>query len=141
MNKSIQVSCKKENLKKVRDFVTEYLHALTLSDILMNQIVLAVDEICANLIIHANHEDPSKHILLAIDTLSVDKPKDTLEVAISDWGKAFDFTNYTEPDIADKMRKSRNGGLGILLVKRLMDRVDFRREGNKNTCLLYKKIK
>lgn len=51
MNNSIRVNCTKKNLKLIRDFVTEYLRALALSDILMNQIVLAVDEICANLII------------------------------------------------------------------------------------------
>ena len=136
MNNSIRVNCTKKNLKTIRDFVTEYLHALTLSDILMNQIVLAVDEICANLIIHSNHEDPSKHLVLTIN-----KQKDTLEFAITDEGVAFDRSNYKEPNIQEKIIHGENGGLGFLLVRRLMDKVEFKSNGSKNTCLLYKKIK
>ncbi|MFD3000254.1 ATP-binding protein [Pontibacter toksunensis] len=141
MNNSIQVNCTKKNLKIIRDFVTEYLHALTLTDILMNQIVLAVDEICANLIIHANQEDPSKHILLSIHKLTTNKPGDTLQFAISDWGMAFDHFSYKEPDLQKKIKNNEGGGWGLLLVRRLMDKVEFKTEGSKNTCLLYKKIK
>ena len=136
MNNSIRVNCTKKNLKIIRDFVTEYLHAFTLTDIQMNQIVLAVDEICANLITHANREDPKKHIDLTINKLN-----NVLEFVISDEGIPFDFANYTEPDIEEKIRKSKPGGLGILLVRRLMDKVEFKRDGSRNTCLLYKKIK
>lgn len=136
MSNSIRVNCTKKNLKTIRDFVTEYLHALTLSDILMNQIVLAVDEICANLIIHANHEDPKKHIVLTID-----KVKDTLHFTISDEGLAFERANYKEPDIQENIRLGKKGGVGIALVNRIMDKVEFQSDGSQNTCLLYKKIK
>lgn len=85
MNNSIRVNCTKKNLKLIRDFVTEYLRALALSDILMNQIVLAVDEICANLIIHANHEDPKKYI-----TLTVHQLKGQVKFEIADNGLALD---------------------------------------------------
>lgn len=136
MNNSIRVNCTRKNLKVVRDFVKEYLHALTLSDIVMNQVVLAVDEICANLIIHANHEDPSKEI-----SLTINKQGNTLEFAISDWGLAFDRSNYKEPNIKEKIEKGEGRGLGWLLVRRLMDKTDFRISGSQNTCLLYKKIK
>ncbi|GAB3528858.1 hypothetical protein GCM10027443_07330 [Pontibacter brevis] len=136
MNNSIRVNCTKKNLKTIRDFVTEYLHALTLSDILMNQIVLAVDEICANLIIHANHEDPKKHIVLSISQV-----KDTLQFKISDEGLAFKRANYKEPDIQENIRLGKKGGVGIALVNRIMDKVEFTSDGSQNTCLLYKKIK
>ncbi|MCJ8163957.1 ATP-binding protein [Pontibacter sp. E15-1] len=137
MNNSIRVNCTKKNLKLIRDFVTEYLHALSLSDILMNQIVLAVDEICANLIIHANHEDPSKHILLVI----TEERPGMLKFEISDEGLAFERTNYKEPDIQENIRNGKKGGVGIALVNRIMDRVEFKTNGSSNTCLLFKKIK
>lgn len=136
MNNSIQVSCSKINLKPIRDFVTEYLNRLDLSDILMNQIVLAVDEICANLIIHANKEDPSQKI-----TLTIQKQKDTLKFEITDNGVAFQQSNYKEPDIQEHIRIGKKGGVGLALVKHIMDKVEFKSDGGKNTCLLYKKIK
>ncbi|RAU83802.1 ATP-binding protein [Pontibacter arcticus] len=135
MNNSIRVECSKKNLKLIRDFVTDYLQAHNLSDILMNQIVLAVDEICANLIIHANHEDPSKYI-----TLVVDKQKDGVRFEITDNGAAFQRTNYKEPDINENIRVGKKGGVGVALVNRIMDKVEFKSNGTKNTCLLYKKI-
>jgi serine/threonine-protein kinase RsbW len=136
MNNSIRVNCTKKNLKIIRDFVSEYLRALSLTDILLNQIVLAVDEICANLIIHANHEDPSKHIVLAIEQV-----KQTLRFEISDEGRAFERSNYKEPDIQENIRLGKKGGVGIALVNRIMDKVEFSSNGSRNTCVLYKKIK
>lgn len=136
MNNFIRVNCTKKNLKPIRDFVTGYLHSLSLSDIVMNQIVLAVDEICANLIIHANHEDPSKFISLTIDLL-----KGMIRFEISDDGLAFNSSAYKEPDIAEHVKKGRKGGVGMALVKNIMDKVEFRSSGGRNTCLLYKMIK
>ncbi|GHA70313.1 ATP-binding protein [Pontibacter akesuensis] len=136
MNNSIRVNCTKKNLKLIRDFVTEYLGTYALSDILMNQIVLAVDEICANLIIHANHEDPEKYIALAIQ-----KQGEFLVFEVTDEGVAFERSNYKEPDIQEHIRIGKKGGVGIALVNRIMDKVEFSSKGAKNICRLYKKIK
>ncbi|MBD1398282.1 ATP-binding protein [Pontibacter sp. JH31] len=136
MNNTITVSCTKKNLKPIRDFVTDYLAGFTLSDILMNQIVLAVDEICANLIIHANQEDPSKSI-----SLNVSEKSGMLRFEITDNGVAFRRSEYKEPNIEEHVRIGKKGGVGIALVNRIMDKVEFETAGNKNTCLLYKKIK
>lgn len=136
MNNKIEVSCTKKNLKSIRDFVTEYLSAFKLTDILMNQIVLAVDEICANLIIHANQEDPSKFI-----SLTIAEKGGIVRFEIEDKGVAFRRSEYKEPNIEEHIRVGKKGGVGIALVNRIMDRVEFESSGRKNTCLLYKKIK
>ena len=114
----------------------EHLHAYALSDIMTNQIVLAVDEICANLIIHANHEDPKKYIHLAIN-----KQKEMLKFEISDNGLAFQRAKYKEPDIEENIRLGKKGGVGIALVNRIMDKVEFLSNADQNVCVLYKKIK
>ncbi len=103
---------------------------------MMNQIVLAVDEICANLIIHANQEDPSKYISLAIH-----KQPSVLKFEITDNGVAFQKSNYKEPNIEEHVKVGKKGGVGIALVNRIMDKVEFSTNGSKNICLLYKKIK
>ncbi len=136
MNNSIRVSCTKNNLKSIRSFVTEYLETLALSDVLMNQIVLAVDEICANLIIHANNEDPSKYIYL-----TVTEPNNAVQFEIKDNGIAFKSSDYKEPDILEHVRVGKKGGVGIALVRRIMDKVEFTTKEGTNAVLLYKKIK
>ena len=136
MNNTIRVSCNKKNLKLIRDFVTNYLSGYNMSEIVLNQMVLAVDEICANLIIHANNEDPSKYIYLTIT-----EPKNAVQFEITDNGVAFSSHDYKEPDILEHVRVGKKGGVGIALVRRIMDKVEFTTKGDANACLLYKKIK
>ena len=135
MTNSIQISCSKTNLKTLRDFVTQYLSQYDLSEIILNQIVLAVDEIAANLIIHANKEDASKFLELSISR--VDKQ---LLIEISDYGISFQRTNYKEPDIEEHIRIGKKGGVGIAIVNRIMDKVEFVTEGDRNICRLYKTV-
>jgi serine/threonine-protein kinase RsbW len=136
MNNSIRVNCTKKNLKLIRDFVVEYLHAYALSDIVLNQIVLAVDEICANLIIHANQENPDKFI-----SLTIKQQNEMLQFKIADNGIAFQRSNYKEPNIEENIRMGKKGGVGIALVNRIMDKVEFATSDAQNMCILYKRIK
>lgn len=135
MNNSIRISCSKKNLKTIRDFVTQYLSQYDLSEIILNQIVLAVDEISANLIIHANHEDSSKYMELAIDRLD-----GQLRFEISDNGISFQQKNYKDPDIEEHIRIGKKGGVGIAIVNRIMDKVEFATDNGRNVCRLYKKV-
>ena len=134
MNNTIRVSCNKKNLKLIRDFVTDYLSVYKPSEIVLNQMVLAVDEICANLIIHANQEDNSKYL-----TLSVAHKNNGYLFEICDEGKSFTQANYKEPNIQDNIKQGKKGGVGIALVNRIMDRVEFHSTNGTNICRLYKK--
>ena len=135
MNNTIRVSCNKNNLKTVRDFVTQYLGQYALSEIVLNQIVLAVDEISANLIIHSNHEDASKFMELAIERVGAQ-----LLFEISDSGISFERSNYKEPDIEEHIRIGKKGGVGIAIVNRIMDKVEFSSQDGHNICRLYKTV-
>lgn len=135
MNNSIQVSCSKKNLKTIRDFVTQYLSQYELSEIVLNQIVLAVDEISANLIIHANQENADKFMELAIE-----RKNGQLLFEISDNGVSFQRSNYKEPDIEEYIRIGKKGGVGIAIVNRIMDKVEFTTQNGRNVCRLYKTV-
>ncbi len=135
MTNSIQIGCSKTNLKTIRDFVTQYLSQYDLSEIILNQIVLAVDEISANLIIHANKEDPSKLL-----DLEMSRVGNQLLIEISDSGISFQRSNYKEPDIEEHIRIGKKGGVGIAIVNRIMDKVEFVTENGRNICRLYKTI-
>ena len=135
MNNSIRVSCSKKNLKTIRDFVTQYLSQYELSEIVLNQIVLAVDEISANLIIHANQENAEKFMELAIE-----RKNGQLLFEISDNGVSFQRSNYKEPDIEEYIRIGKKGGVGIAIVNRIMDKVEFTTQDGRNVCRLYKTV-
>jgi len=57
---SIRISCLKNNLSRVRNFVEGALKQHAISPIDINLMVLAVDELCANLIIHSHKCNPRK---------------------------------------------------------------------------------
>lgn len=107
-----------------------------MSDIEAYQIILAVDEICANLIIHSHQCNEEESFELNIDYVD-DKE---VKFEIIDEGMAFALNQYSEPNLKDIIKKKKKGGLGLMLVQRIMDGIEFSKKNNKNVCLLWKKL-
>ena len=121
MKYSIKVPCLKDNLHKIRAFVAEVLKQYELTDVQINNIVLAVDEVCANLIIHSYKCSPEEEIELDINVNNHNK----IIFDIRDRGEGFDIRQHQEPVIDDIIKSKRKGGVGLLLVKKIMDEIDF----------------
>ena len=98
--------------------------------------VLAVDEVCANLIIHANNCNSDEYLELVVDV----EPKNKVVFIIKDKGIGFDITRYKEPELDELVTSKRKGGLGLMLVKRIMDKIEFSTEKNHNICKLIKNL-
>jgi serine/threonine-protein kinase RsbW len=137
MKHNISISCSKENLAKIRQFVQQTLDMYQVSDVESHKLVLAVDEVCANLIIHANNCNPGHQLELIIDII----PKKSVVFEIKDKGIGFDISNYQEPEIEEIVNQRRRGGLGLILVRRIMDNIEFTNEKNHNICRLIKNLK
>lgn len=135
MTNTIRVSCDRKNLKTIRNFVSDTLAPVLLSEITLNQIILAVDEICANMIIHANQEDNSQFL-----TLTIRYQKNELVFELLDNGKAFEQAAYREPNIQENIKQGKKGGVGVALVNRIMDKVEYRVNGSTNICILHKSL-
>ncbi|WP_426493113.1 ATP-binding protein [Hymenobacter sp. 102] len=136
MKHAIRVSCTRRNLKVVRDFVSEFLAVHHLSELLINQIVLAVDEVVANLIIHGNGEDESQFLDIR---LSVRETTFCIEIEDENL-TSYSPTSYQEPDLQEYVRIGKKGGVGMMLVNRIMDQVEFTTTGTHNLCRLCKKL-
>jgi serine/threonine-protein kinase RsbW len=136
MRDSLTVACTRSILRSVRAFTRESLERLDMDEITVNMLVLAVDEVCSNLIIHAHFCNPNHAITLAIYTAGTE-----LVFDIKDEGTLFDFSNYMEPKIEDLKRTERKGGMGLMLVNRIMDRIEFHSDGPVNICRLVKKLR
>jgi len=138
MNYSYKAPCSKKQLHCIRKFIQQTLDRFDISDIDKCQIVLAVDEVCTNLMVHSHNCNPNETIELVINI----EDQQGIMFEIQDHGKAFNFLEYIEPKMEEIVRTRRKGGLGIMLVKRIMDQIEFDRDvvNNKNICRLYKKI-
>lgn len=135
--KKLKVKSKTEHLSLIRDFVsTAAIDAGVQPDVVEN-IILAVDEACTNIIKHAYQSFPDGELII--------KTKSTLSrfvVSITDYGKSFEPEIIPEPDLQKYYRQKRVGGLGMYLMKTLMDDVKYVSvPGKYNEVLLSKNIK
>lgn len=131
----LKTPCQREKLKEIRRFIAEALDSIGFSEKEAMQVILAVDEVCANLIIHSNKCDPSESLEIYIE----DGREGEVMFEIIDRGDGFNYKSYKEPNLEEIVRKRRKGGLGIMLVKNIMDSVEFSQEKNRNICRLVKK--
>jgi serine/threonine-protein kinase RsbW len=127
--------CDTKNLKLIRDFVSSKLSENQISTSTIDMIVLAVDEICSNAIIHSNLSNPN----LFLDvSLTFKSPE--LMVEVKDKGNFFSLDNYQEQSIMDLILLKRKGNMGLMLVKKIMDKIEYERENEFNICRMYKKV-
>ena len=136
MHYQYNIGCSLNNLKGIRDFIRESLKGHGVTDVTMNEIVLAIDEMCSNLMIHAHHCNPEHMLELHIRI----PKKGELIFEIVDDGNVFDINNFMEPDLDNLVQEKRKGGLGIRLVKSIMDSVEYLHKGGKNVCRLTKRV-
>ncbi|HTP12046.1 MAG TPA: ATP-binding protein [Bacteroidota bacterium] len=123
-----------DNLLEVREFVSEAARQFGFGDEDVANIVLAVDEACTNIIKHAYQYAPDKEIFV-----SIIRNDGTFEVKIRDHGKNFDPTELRPPDLKQNLSHHRRGGLGVYLMKKLMDKVEYHfTEGKNNEVSLVK---
>jgi len=128
------IKSKTEHLLDVREFVSSAAQRLGFSDEETSKIVLAVDEACTNIIKHAYQYDPNKEIRISINTT-----KGALEILIEDEGKSFNPLTVKPPDLKQHLKQFRRGGLGVYLMKTLMDEVEYNlNPGKKNVVRLLK---
>jgi serine/threonine-protein kinase RsbW len=136
MNYKYKVGCSIENLKGVRDFIRNTLKAHNVRDLQISEMVLALDEMCSNLMIHAHQCNPNDLFDLHI-TILKGKP---VVFEIIDDGTVFDINQFSEPELGNLVHEKRKGGLGIRLVKSIMDKVEYQKRSGKNVCRLTKEV-
>jgi serine/threonine-protein kinase RsbW len=120
MKKAIEVKCKKKSLAQIRDFVNTWLQERKITGVLANQIVLAVDEACANCIIHQHKCDGTSKI-----EIGMYQEPDNVLVEIKDSGKAFPIDQYKPKKLTEIIRKRKKGGMGIYLIHSIMDEIEI----------------
>ena len=119
-HKTKRIPSRTENLLEVREFVGSAARGFGFSEEDIANITLAVDEACTNIIKHAYRYATDKEI-----EVSIHQNNRTFEIRIYDSGTAFDPSALKPPDLKEHMGHQRRGGLGVYLMKRLMDKVEY----------------
>jgi len=123
------------DLVDIRRFVEETGRDLGLDEASIYALELAVDEACTNVITHAydGQGGPLEITIKAVDGW--------VEVVIRDWGEVFDPDSIPVPDVEAPLEQRPMGGVGLFLMRQVMDRVDFRfSETRGNTLTMAKRL-
>ena len=128
--KSVQFAAKFEYLDEIRDFVGEVARAGGFSDKDVYNIQLATDEAASNIIEHAYEDRPD-----GILELSCGMRGDVITIVLIDHGESFDPSEIPLPDLKADLSDRKIGGLGIFLMRKLMDEVHYEPRPDKSNVL------
>ena len=134
--KSLTVPAKREYTDEITDFVNAELEAYDCPMRAQMQIELAIEEIFVNIASYSYHQiDGEAEIRCEVQ-------HDPLRVVIQflDGGKPYDPLAKEDADTSEEALEQREGGLGILLVKRTMDDVKYVYEGGMNILTIEKNL-
>ena len=122
-------------MNEVQDFVAGCIKDVA-DDMTVTQISLAVEEVFVNIASYA-YQDSVGEAEVCVE-LKTDPS--AVRITFADSGIPFDPLNAEEPDLTLSAEERPIGGLGIFLVKELMDDVDYKYEGGKNILTFEKRL-
>ena len=106
-----------------------------LSKKMIFEINLALDELFTNIISYGFNDEDEHSIKITIS-----QQKDELCLCIEDDGVPFNPVDFETSDVACSVENCKIGGLGIHIIRKLMDDICYRRCDDKNILTLKKKI-
>lgn len=135
MKEEIIITNHVDELPVLAEKIEALAESWELSMPLAMNINLALEEAISNVIFYA-FDDEKEHDIKIVLSLE----NKTLTIEIIDDGKPFDPTARQQPDISLPAEDRPIGGLGIFLIKKMMDNVTYTRHNNLNTLTLLKNI-
>lgn len=133
-DKELVVKSSTDNLSLIRDFTKSAAEESGFSNEAIGKIILAVDEACTNIIKHAYKFSPEGSI-----SISIKFNGSKFSISIIDSGINFNPKVVPDPDLKKYHIQRKVGGLGMFLMKKLMDEVEYNHlSGNRNQVVLIK---
>ena len=124
------------SLADVAAFIREAAYQAGFDNATIYNIELALDEAVTNIIEHAYGAEGVGEIELAYRT-----DEAGLTITIQDYGQPFDPEAVQIPDIHASLQERENHGLGVFLIRRLMDEVHFSFSQTRGNSLVLVKYK
>ena len=134
--KIITVPAEAAALETVNAFIQEKLESINCPKRAKMQMMLAVEEIFVNISSYAYHPEVGQ----AEVGVDIDGDPPTVTIRFLDQGRPFNPLEKPDADITLSAQDREIGGLGILLIKKIMDQVDYTYENGKNILIIKKEI-
>ena len=125
-----------ENVDLLTEFVNEQLEGMDCSMRAMTQIDIALDELFSNICNYAYGEGVG-HVTVYVEEL---EEKGSVRITLADEGIPFDPLAHEDPDVTLGLKDRTIGGLGIFMVKRTMDEVQYEHKNGLNMLTVIKSL-
>ena len=127
---SVRFAAKFEFLDEIREFVGAVARQGGFSDKDVYNIQLATDEAASNIIEHSYENIPD-----GVIDLSCGMEGEQIRIVLVDYGEPFDPSAIPMPDLKANLSERKIGGLGIFLMRKLMDGVHYEPRAEKSNIL------
>ena len=136
MKRHTSVPSDAAQLSILTQFLHEFSSAADLPPAETVTFELALEEIFMNVVMHGSPAGrvPRVEVSLALRD-------DCLTLMIEDDGPSFDPLSLAAPDVAASLEERRVGGLGVYLVRQMMDAVRYQRIGGRNQLSISKRVR
>jgi len=132
---SFKLKSELSELKILFQHINSFGQAMDLSETLISEINICLDELFTNIVLYG-FEDDLEHII----KISLSLHDNAVIVNITDDGIPFNPLAKKDSELASDISEARIGGLGIHIVKKLMDAIFYERKQGKNRLTLKKII-
>lgn len=119
-----------DQIPDITEYVSGFAQDANLHPKQLIHLQVAIDEVVANICQYAYQKPPGEIMV------NIESGEGKFTVDFIDEGIPFDPLSADEPDINAEIAERDAGGLGIFLVRRLIDEVHYKREESKNTLTL-----
>lgn len=135
MEKSIILANDISEITRLYEFIEEIGNDFSLSPDIVFNLNLVLEEAVVNVINYAYPKEEHQYIYL-----SATMKDGSIVLVLTDTGKEFDPTTAPEADITLSADERQIGGLGIFLIRQIMNEVKYERIEGKNVLTLEKKL-
>ena len=135
MKRILTFKNEEQELNRVAEFMETVCDELQLDMHVTMKLQVAMEEMVTNVIFYAYPEGTSADI-----TLTAESDGKELTFVLSDTGKPFDPTAKEDADLDVNPMDREQGGMGILIVKNIMNEVSYKRLGDMNQLTMKKKL-
>ena len=131
---SFTVSAEIANIPLITDSIADYLTSAGVITDIIPDIELAVDEAVTNIVLHGYKKGPGTIAITCTITGTA------VQIAIRDSAPAFNPLTIPPPDISADLADRVAGGMGIFLIRKVMDGVEYEYTEGQNVLTMEKKV-
>ena len=135
MEKSIILANEISEISRLNDFIENIGEEFSLTPDVVFNLTLVLEEAVVNIIKYAYPKEDHQYIFL-----SARLDEGSIVFVLTDTGKEFDPTMAPEADVTLSAEDRQIGGLGIFLIRQIMNEVRYERIDGKNVLTLEKKV-